>query len=113
MATKGKKTSKPSDTTKVAQAKVTSVLPVAQEVIGIGGELHQVAADGQLMITTNHGMPISDDHNSLKAGPRGPVLLEDFILREKIWHFDHERIDRKSTRLNSSHVSQSRMPSSA
>ena len=92
MATKGKKTSKPSDTPKVAQAKVTSVLPVAQEAIGIGGELHQVAADGQPMMTTNHGMPISDDHNSLKAGPRGPVLLEDFILREKIWHFDHERI---------------------
>jgi catalase len=37
-------------------------------------------------------MPLSDDHNSLKAGPRGPVLLEDFILREKIFHFDHERI---------------------
>ena len=37
-------------------------------------------------------MPVSDDFNSLKAGPRGPTLLEDFVLREKIFHFDHERI---------------------
>ena len=59
---------------------------------GPGGELHQVAVAGQTILTTNHGMPISDDHNSLKAGPRGPTLLEDFILREKIFHFDHERI---------------------
>ncbi|MET0636732.1 MAG: catalase [Chitinophagaceae bacterium] len=43
-------------------------------------------------LTTNHGLRISDDHNSLKAGERGPTLLEDFILREKITHFDHERI---------------------
>jgi catalase len=35
---------------------------------------------------------IPDNHNSLKAGVRGPTLLEDFILREKITHFDHERI---------------------
>ena len=37
-------------------------------------------------------MPIADNQNSLKAGLRGPALLEDFILREKITHFDHERI---------------------
>jgi catalase len=43
-------------------------------------------------MTTNHGVPISTDQNSLKAGPRGPTLLEDFVLREKIMHFDHERI---------------------
>ncbi|PUZ23831.1 catalase [Chitinophaga costaii] len=43
-------------------------------------------------MTTNHGVKISDDQNSLKAGDRGPSLLEDFILREKITHFDHERI---------------------
>ncbi len=43
-------------------------------------------------LTTNHGVPISDDQNSLKIGDRGPSLLEDFILREKITHFDHERI---------------------
>ncbi len=43
-------------------------------------------------MTTNHGLPISTDQNSLKAGLRGPTLLEDFVLREKIMHFDHERI---------------------
>lgn len=43
-------------------------------------------------LTTNQGVRISDNHNSLKAGPRGPSLLEDFVLREKITHFDHERI---------------------
>lgn len=43
-------------------------------------------------LTTNQGVPIADNQNSLKAGYRGPVLLEDFILREKITHFDHERI---------------------
>ncbi len=48
-------------------------------------------SDGQFL-TTNHGVRISDDHNSLKAGNRGATLLEDFILREKITHFDHERI---------------------
>lgn len=48
-------------------------------------------AEGQLM-TTNTGLKINDDQNSLKAGDRGASLLEDFILREKITHFDHERI---------------------
>ena len=43
-------------------------------------------------ITTNQGLRINDDQNSLKAGERGPSLLEDFLLREKITHFDHERI---------------------
>ncbi|WP_295850505.1 catalase [uncultured Xylophilus sp.] len=44
------------------------------------------------VLTTNQGLQIPDNHNSLKAGARGPTLLEDFILREKITHFDHERI---------------------
>lgn len=44
------------------------------------------------VLTTNQGVPISDNQHSLKAGLRGPSLLEDFILREKITHFDHERI---------------------
>ncbi len=44
------------------------------------------------MLTTNHGVAIADNQSSLKAGVRGPALLEDFILREKITHFDHERI---------------------
>jgi len=43
-------------------------------------------------LTTNQGVPISDNQNSLKYGLRGPALLEDFVLREKITHFDHERI---------------------
>ncbi|ELQ6105691.1 catalase HPII [Cronobacter turicensis] len=43
-------------------------------------------------LTTNQGVRIADDQNSLRAGTRGPTLLEDFILREKITHFDHERI---------------------
>jgi catalase len=43
-------------------------------------------------LTTNQGVRIADDQNSLRAGKRGPTLLEDFILREKITHFDHERI---------------------
>ncbi|WP_419802605.1 catalase [Mucilaginibacter sp.] len=47
--------------------------------------------DGKFL-TTNQGLKVNDDHNSLKAGERGPTLLEDFILREKIFHFDHERI---------------------
>jgi catalase len=43
-------------------------------------------------LRTNQGVPIADDQNSLRAGKRGPTLLEDFIMREKITHFDHERI---------------------
>lgn len=44
------------------------------------------------VLTTNTGIPVNDDQNSLKAGGRGPSLLEDFHLREKLTHFDHERI---------------------
>ncbi len=55
--------------------------------------LDGVRADGSgQRLTTNQGVPISDNQHSLKAGLRGPTLLEDFILREKITHFDHERI---------------------
>src|SRR5580693_482939 len=59
---------------------------------GQGGEPHQRAEAPAQVLTTNQGVPISDNQNSLKAGFRGPVLLEDFVLREKITHFDHERI---------------------
>ncbi|MCB8745489.1 catalase [Rhodoferax sp. U2-2l] len=48
-------------------------------------------AAGQVL-TTNQGVAVADNQNSLKAGLRGPTLLEDFILREKLTHFDHERI---------------------
>jgi catalase len=51
----------------------------------------RVDATGQ-RLTTNQGVPIADNQNSLKYGVRGPALLEDFILREKLTHFDHERI---------------------
>ena len=64
---------------------------------GNGGETHQqvdMKTDGSAdaHLTTNHGVRVSDNQNSLKAGDRGPSLLEDFVLREKIFHFDHERI---------------------
>ena len=57
-----------------------------------GGETHQTAGQHHERLTSNQGIPVSDNQNSLKAGARGPVLLEDFMLREKIFHFDHERI---------------------
>ena len=66
--------------------------PVTTDTVGAAGELHQNAGGSHGSLTNNQGLPIADDENSLKAGPRGPVLLEDFILREKINHFDHERI---------------------
>ncbi len=65
---------------------------------GNGGETHQQVpekashGDGEAHLTTNQGIRVSDNQNQLKAGARGPVLLEDFVLREKIFHFDHERI---------------------
>lgn len=56
-------------------------------------QLSQYTTDGtDQPLTTNQGLKISDNQNSLKAGERGPTLLEDFIMREKITHFDHERI---------------------
>ncbi len=59
---------------------------------GKGGELHQQAGGDVPTMTTQQGVPVSDDQNSLRAGARGPTLLEDQIMREKIFHFDHERI---------------------
>ena len=59
---------------------------------GTGGELHQTAGGEHPALTTSLGVPVSDNQNTLRAHPRGPALLEDFIMREKIMHFDHERI---------------------
>jgi catalase len=59
---------------------------------GGGGELHQIAGPRDETLTTAQGGPVFDDQNSLKIGPRGPTLIEDFHFREKIFHFDHERI---------------------
>ncbi len=53
-------------------------------------EASHLQAEGPL--TTQQGVVIPDNHNSLRAGLRGPTLLEDFILREKLTHFGHERI---------------------
>jgi catalase len=57
------------------------------------GDLQKNTEDsGGEFLTTNQGVRVNDNQNSLKGGDRGPTLLEDFILREKITHFDHERI---------------------
>jgi catalase len=69
-----------------------------EERLGGAGELHQEVArdadhgDGLSHLTDNFGHRLSDNQNSLRAGERGPTLLEDLMLREKIFHFDHERI---------------------
>jgi catalase len=59
---------------------------------GEGGELHQFAEDGHDILTTSQGGAVADDQNMLRVGPRGPALIDDFHFREKIFHFDHERI---------------------
>ena len=59
---------------------------------GAGGETHQSAGGDTPVLTTEQGIPVADDQNSLKIGTHGPTALEDFHLREKIFHFDHERI---------------------
>ena len=69
-------------------AKPSTSNPPIKSLAGNGGETHQQGGG----LTTNFGVPVSDNQNSLKAGERGPTLLEDFVLREKIFHFDHERI---------------------
>ena len=66
--------------------------PMRRFARGKGGETHQTADGGKPTLTTQQGTPVSDDQNSLRAGDRGPTLLEDFHFREKIFHFDHERI---------------------
>jgi catalase len=59
---------------------------------GNGGETHQVAGNGRPSLTTQQGVRVADDQNSLRVGERGPGALEDFHFREKVFHFDHERI---------------------
>jgi len=84
-------TSKAKSTMKSTGGKRT----VGQPGTGHGGETHQqvdASANATAFLTTNHGARIADNQNSLRLGTRGPTLLEDFILREKIFHFDHERI---------------------
>lgn len=59
---------------------------------GEGGELHQIAEGDMPLLTTAQGGPVSDDQNSLRVGARGPLVMDDFHFREKMFHFDHERI---------------------
>lgn len=60
--------------------------------LGKGGEPRQTATGKDDIMTTQQGVPVSDDQNSLKSHARGGTMLEDQIMREKIFHFDHERI---------------------
>ena len=66
--------------------------PTKSKSARLPAETHQTVEKLADALTTNHGIPISDNQNSLKTGARGPTLIEDFVLREKITHFDHERI---------------------
>jgi catalase len=75
-----------SKTKKSARSKATD-----QET-GSGGEIHQIAGGAHPQLTNQRGLVVGDDENSLKAGDRGPVLIEDHLLVEKLQHFDHERI---------------------
>ncbi|MDH0116029.1 catalase [Agrobacterium pusense] len=59
---------------------------------GEGGELHQTAEGDAPVLTTAQGGPVADDQNTLRVGPRGPLVMDDFHFREKLFHFDHERI---------------------
>ncbi|MFY0476322.1 catalase [Achromobacter marplatensis] len=75
------------------EASGKTVDAAAAGVNAVGGELARVRADASdQMLTTNQGVRVADNQHSLKVGLRGPALLKDFILREKITHFDHERI---------------------
>lgn len=78
----------------MARAKSTSEIPASTNAAGTGsgGETHQTANSKAEALTTQQGVIIADNQNSLRAGARGPMLMEDFVYREKIFHFDHERI---------------------
>ena len=76
----------------MTQAKQGGRAAPSQGTVQQGGETHQQAKHHTPVLTTQQGVPISDDQNTLRVGPRGPALLEDFHFREKLFHFDHERI---------------------
>src|ERR1700741_3411657 len=79
-------------TTPGSDARQTAQYAEQSVTVGTAGEVHQTAGGGVPVLTTQQGTPVSDDQNSLKLGIRGPTALEDFHFREKIFHFDHERI---------------------
>ena len=87
------KKSKPNDAKRaVAKDRTTAQYADQSVTTGSGGEVHQSAGGDRAVLTTQQGIPVSDDQNSLRIGARGPAALEDFHFREKIFHFDHERI---------------------
>jgi catalase len=77
---------------KAVDPKHTAQLDEQKARMGQGGELHQIARGNISTLTTQQGTPVADDQNSLRIGARGPTALEDSHFREKIFHFDHERI---------------------
>lgn len=79
-------------TSEASKSARTSAPPASKDRRGAADELHQQSGGTHPPLTTQQGIPVADNQNSLRATPRGPTLLEDFILREKITHFDHERI---------------------
>jgi len=87
-----KPTAKPAASSRPAANKSAGAADTAQDTRGAADELHQQAGGAHPALTTNQGLQIADNQNSLRDTPKGPTLLEDFILREKITHFDHERI---------------------
>ncbi|TWT13836.1 catalase [Reyranella sp. CPCC 100927] len=92
MAKTGKRGGSPSS--KTAQSRTPTQDRKARNGLGQRGrgETHQVAGGDVPVLTTQQGIPVADDQNSLKIGARGPTALEDFHFREKLFHFDHERI---------------------
>jgi catalase len=72
--------------------KAPAISKTYNEEQGEGGETHQIAEGDVAVLTTSQGAPVSDDQNTLRLGARGPALLEDLHFRDKIFHFDHERI---------------------
>ncbi len=83
--------SPPKARTSGQSADATDAKSLHQETRKTADLVRDTAEPGEAM-TANQGVKIADDQHSLKAGPRGPTLMEDFLLREKITHFDHERI---------------------
>ncbi len=79
------------DTESISTAKTGGAAPLGENATVTSLDRVRVDASDAAM-TTNQGVPVSDNQNTLKVGLRGPSLLEDFIMREKITHFDHERI---------------------
>jgi catalase len=81
-------------TSSASQARPGATVTIHDQTLirGEGGELHQVAEGDAPVLTTAQGGPVADDQNSLRQGARGPLLMDDFHFREKLFHFDHERI---------------------